>query len=405
MLQSGVIQTRLRIDQKEEELIQTKGTTDELPTQLINDNSISENYSGLPAPLKSGLESLSGFDLSGVRVHTNSSKPAQINAFACTQGQDIHLAPGQEKHLPHEGWHVVQQIQGRVKPTIQDMGVTINDDPRLEREADVMGAMALQKMQVSRNIDDAKFSAHFSQSLSAQSIQRVGPAAAAAAEGLFGIAGLEAVEAATLGLTAIPLIQGAVSQSGQLAYSADKVSRLMDKEPKPFSRRNIHYIFYASVAKPLAPNPAAALFELVVDSNDYGEMVAYVRKNMQHTDSFSKSSFKASFKSLGLYPRKGGEKDPRAWPLRYSYEGTYDPYGGGEYDFQGEFIFNAFGMFKILEHKIVNRSFIEALSAGAQKAVDKYEGTATYTVPKLPAPQRKILMQNYKKDPNYKSSP
>jgi hypothetical protein len=28
--------------------------------------------------------------------------------------------PGQEQHLPHEAWHVVQQKQGRVKPTGQD---------------------------------------------------------------------------------------------------------------------------------------------------------------------------------------------------------------------------------------------------------------------------------------------
>jgi hypothetical protein len=38
----------------------------------------------------------------------------------------------------------VQQKQGRVKPTIQARGVTINDDEGLEREADVMGARALQ---------------------------------------------------------------------------------------------------------------------------------------------------------------------------------------------------------------------------------------------------------------------
>jgi outer membrane protein OmpA-like peptidoglycan-associated protein len=90
------------------------------------------------------LETLSGIDLSGVRVHRNSSKTRQINALAYTQGQDIHVDSGQEKHLAHEGWHVVQQMQGRVKPTIQTGGVLINDDKRLEHEADVMGEKALQ---------------------------------------------------------------------------------------------------------------------------------------------------------------------------------------------------------------------------------------------------------------------
>ena len=80
-----------------------------------------------------------------VRVHYNSPKPATVQAHAYAQGNQIHLAPGQERHLPHEAWHVVQQKQGRVKPTAQfRSNVNINDDEYLEREADVMGARALQ---------------------------------------------------------------------------------------------------------------------------------------------------------------------------------------------------------------------------------------------------------------------
>ncbi len=79
-----------------------------------------------------------------VKVHYNSSQPAQLNALAYAQGADIHVAPGQEQHLPHEAWHVVQQAQGRVRPTMQMRGsVPVNDDAGLEREADVMGAKAL----------------------------------------------------------------------------------------------------------------------------------------------------------------------------------------------------------------------------------------------------------------------
>ena len=63
------------------------------------------NRSGMPDRLKWGIESLSGLDLSGVRVHYGSAKPAQLNALAYTQGREIHVAPGQERHLPHEAWH------------------------------------------------------------------------------------------------------------------------------------------------------------------------------------------------------------------------------------------------------------------------------------------------------------
>jgi hypothetical protein len=104
------------------------------------------NETGMPDGLKAGIEALSGLDMSAVRVHRNSDKPAQLSAHAYAQGTDIHLAPGQERHLPHEAWHVVQQMQGRVRPTTQmkEQGVPINDDDTLEREADLMGEQALR---------------------------------------------------------------------------------------------------------------------------------------------------------------------------------------------------------------------------------------------------------------------
>ncbi|MBD2442708.1 DUF4157 domain-containing protein [Dolichospermum sp. FACHB-1091] len=111
------------------------------PVQLREE----ENKTGLPDDLKAGVESLSGFSLDDVRVHYNSSKPAQLQALAYTQGTEIHVGPGQEKHLAHEAWHVVQQMQGRVKPTMQMKGVQINDDEGLEREAEKKGKKILQK--------------------------------------------------------------------------------------------------------------------------------------------------------------------------------------------------------------------------------------------------------------------
>lgn len=104
------------------------------------------NRTGMPDQLKAGIESLSGMDMPDVRVHANSDKPVQLDALAYAQGHDIHLAPGQEQHLPHEAWHLVQQKQGRVRPTMQAKGVGINDDPGLEKEADRMGEKAARGM-------------------------------------------------------------------------------------------------------------------------------------------------------------------------------------------------------------------------------------------------------------------
>jgi len=97
-----------------------------------------------------------------VKVHYNSDKPTQLQAHAYAQGTDIHVAPGQEKHLPHEAWHVVQQKQGRVQPTMQmKEGVAVNDDKGLESEADRMGGKAFQfrtESEIQKEFDRNNFS-------------------------------------------------------------------------------------------------------------------------------------------------------------------------------------------------------------------------------------------------------
>lgn len=110
--------------------------------QRKSEPSVASAQGGLPSQLKQGIESLSGMSMDNVRVHYNSSQPAQLNAHAYAQGSDIHIAPGQEQHLPHEAWHVVQQAQGRVQPTMQAKGMQINSDKGLELEADRMGEQA-----------------------------------------------------------------------------------------------------------------------------------------------------------------------------------------------------------------------------------------------------------------------
>lgn len=94
----------------------------------------------LPPRLRTGIESMTGHDMSGVEVHANSSLPASFDALAYTQGSQIHLAPGEEHHLPHEAWHVAQQTSGRVVSTGTVNGEPLNDHPALEREADIMGS-------------------------------------------------------------------------------------------------------------------------------------------------------------------------------------------------------------------------------------------------------------------------
>jgi hypothetical protein len=96
---------------------------------------------GIPDRLGAAIQA-PGFDLSGVAVHRGSAEPARIDALAYAAGDEIHLGPGQGHHLAHEAWHLVRQRQGRVRPTMRMAGAGINDDPGLEREADIMGQKA-----------------------------------------------------------------------------------------------------------------------------------------------------------------------------------------------------------------------------------------------------------------------
>ncbi|MEL6556561.1 MAG: DUF4157 domain-containing protein [Bacteroidota bacterium] len=141
-------------------------------SQVFNRQS-GDSHSGLPNGLKAGIEGLSGYSMDDVKVHYNSSKPIQLNVLAYAQGTDIHLGPGQEKHLPHEAWHVVQQKQGRVKPTLQfQKGVQINDDTGLEREADVTGEKAMNLINSNNQVYEEPAIVHQGNSTNQLLIQR-----------------------------------------------------------------------------------------------------------------------------------------------------------------------------------------------------------------------------------------
>lgn len=58
--------------------------------------------------------------MNDVKIHYNAARPAQLQAQVCAQGQDIHIAAGQEKHSPHKTWYVVQQKQARMLSTTRE---------------------------------------------------------------------------------------------------------------------------------------------------------------------------------------------------------------------------------------------------------------------------------------------
>ena len=100
------------------------------------------NRTGIPDRLKAGAETVSGFSFDDVRIHYSSGKPKELYAHAFTQGNHVYIAPGREDSLPHELGHVIQQKRGTVRPTFYLGQIGVNDEQRLEREADRLGMMA-----------------------------------------------------------------------------------------------------------------------------------------------------------------------------------------------------------------------------------------------------------------------
>lgn len=120
-----------------------------------------KDKTGIPAQMKAKFERSSGFSFDDVRVHYNSEKPAQLHAHAYTQGSEVFVAPGQEKHLPHELGHVVQQKSNEVKPTGEVGGMPLNDDEAMESGADKLAeeAESSEEPDEAENLDEAPLQA------------------------------------------------------------------------------------------------------------------------------------------------------------------------------------------------------------------------------------------------------
>lgn len=100
-----------------------------------------ENRTGIPQRLKERMEQSTGVSFDDVRVHYNSALPARLDSLAYTQGNQVEIGPGQERHLPHELGHVVQQKLGIVRANARHAsGVMLNTDSVLEHQADEIGA-------------------------------------------------------------------------------------------------------------------------------------------------------------------------------------------------------------------------------------------------------------------------
>ena len=134
---------------EEEEELQMKNDNTSSQSQQ---NQVTETSQTLPSNVKDQMEGNLQADFSSVKIK-ESEKATQAGALAYTQGNEITFAPGKfqphnqdgQELLGHELTHVLQQRSMNVPTTKQQKGLSINDDPALENQADQMGKLAAQK--------------------------------------------------------------------------------------------------------------------------------------------------------------------------------------------------------------------------------------------------------------------
>ena len=225
-------------DPDEEELqmkadapVQRQEDPDEEELQMKADTG---NRTGMPDKVKTKMERAFNADFSDVRIYEG-DQATSVGALAYTQGTDIHFAPGKyrpeteegQKLLGHELTHVIQQKEGRVKPTTKVNGVSVNDDPGLEQEADRMGEMA------------AKFSLPASNHGTMQQKKDASPTVSSSAQPIQGLFGLFKDKKPKK-----PEYEQIYEYLQQKALEQDKVNlfEFFDELPERKKRRVIHRI-------------------------------------------------------------------------------------------------------------------------------------------------------------------
>lgn len=108
-VQSGSDDTTIRARQKPFKARQKPFKAKHLPIDRR------KHRSDLPAKLANNIEQMTGVSLEGVKVIRDSLLPLEHQAEALAMdGKEIHLARGQEEHLPEEAAHIARQRQGGV---------------------------------------------------------------------------------------------------------------------------------------------------------------------------------------------------------------------------------------------------------------------------------------------------
>lgn len=214
------------------------------------------------------------------------------------------------------------------------------------------------------------------------------------------IAGVTVGDALQVGLGAAALVQSGVSaSSGSFNLHYDSAQRLLTSQarqamPGSLSPKQKHKVVLLSVS---ANSPvidfANAVITIDWEGNDYGEIgTAVIERDLDSSSEWSRSGFSMTITRYEGIPDRN--VDPRAWPLMFTYTGSFDPVGNGHWEFSGKFQIDAFGGFQVLHHKVKSRSLLDFAISGSNYNYVRKGDDVIRPIPQIPADQLEFLKKN-----------
>jgi len=214
----------------------------------------------------------------------------------------------------------------------------------------------------------------------------------------FAILGIAIEDAIQIGLGATAVAQtGVAASAGTFNLTYDKAQRLLTPDARSHMpgaaaathsyRRQLFDVGFGRAGT------AHAIVNIDWQGNAYGEIgTPTIQRDLDNSSEWSHSSFTCAITKPERIPP--ANSDPRTWPIVYTYEGSYDPVGNGQYEFQGEFQIDAFGGIKWNRHHVVSRSLLDVAIMGRPEDYVTRGPDVASTVPDIPAEQLDYLRQH-----------
>jgi hypothetical protein len=211
------------------------------------------------------------------------------------------------------------------------------------------------------------------------------------------VAGLELGDALQVGLAGVSVVQAQVSMpGGSFSLSYPQVQRILTTEARDAMGGSVGKQSYSRNLFFIGAKPSFLAFANVMiewEGNAFGEIgTVVITRDLDTSSDWSRSSADIRISRREPIPEYGG--DPRAWPIVYIYEGSYDPWGNGHFEFTGEFEVNAFGGLFFSKHHVVTRSAADFAIAGTPEDYVRKGEDVVVPVPEVPEAQLKYLKEH-----------